>query len=890
MCPAPQIFIRVLLCLLVMAGTAAADMTVNQEFTLHPGWNSIFIDVQPLDKDPAHVFAALPQESTIWCRTERTSRVEYILDPAEEMWNQEGWHVYLKSESQSFLSNLHAILGDNLYLIYLEGNADVALTITGTPATKRLRWVPDSFNLVGFSLAPAGITFQDFFAAAAAHAGQVIYQLNSTGFWEVVADPSSQSLQPGVAYWVYSDGPSDFQGPLDVVLPSPDGIDFSAEVVRQKLIIRNLTERAKTVQVELLSPEISLTYQLYDETDQKYHWPKINSMGNITLEPLASKIIELFVRREEMNPTKAEGLLEISDNEGVLVHVPVWVDRYQSGNTPPITIGSLSQGLWVGTATLDKVSQANDVIADIFFDLQLVKKSIEEALFTSGEQWKFLAPAESPAGDWYAPDFDDSGWAEVSTLPVDESGITGTRYYRRKFTPPDPVYTKLSFHLEADDGVAVYLNGRLMYIDNLTLLHHQSLAQDNVVTVSKQRIDIPVTLLKDGENVIAVEVHQYTENSEDLYFNLELFGESEEILIPFKSDGWSLYDKGHAPADDQSSRSWHARDYSQDGDWTSVTAPAEPETAGKAIYLRNEKTLPTFSTSERYSLQVLYDDGVVVHLTDGTSSEPLILNMADDEPIDYHTQPLVARRSPEESVYAEIDITNYVANMSSTSLTLAAEVHQHPSEYDATGVGMSTPSPTAAPLDLRLLVHVDGGGNIRLLKEVYLMSDPDNGNKPILLTDPSKLHNYKGLAWRDGEQISRRLSTVGFEFLDDDSSNPGTKAMSSSGATLGCTLVVPKIHPTHPFLHRYHPDHDGLNERFEAFDDDDKFHELPEITRSINMAITSKTPDDSTPPGWGRTLFDGVYTETLSGVHKNDILLEGSFTLNRVSESPDLNP
>ncbi|MCI5223648.1 MAG: hypothetical protein D3924_13500, partial [Candidatus Electrothrix sp. AR4] len=161
----------------------------------------------------------------------------------------------------------------------------------------------------------------------------------------------------------------------------------------------------------------------------------------------------------------------------------------------------------------------------------------------------------------------------------------------------------------------------------------------------------------------------------------------------------------------------------------------------------------------------------------------------------------------------------------------------------------------------------------------------------VLHTDHGEIPKYKGTAWRDGVQVSRRLSTSGFDFADQEGQPPGSMLMEHEGNTLLGGVRLEKTHPTNPFLHRYHPDHDNLNDRYEEFAED-VAQEVPDISRAIQMDFTTAWggEPDAKPPGWGETFLEGVYSEIISGLHKNEISIKGDFTLRRVSEVDVLNP
>ena len=80
--------LRTLVAALLLAVTARAQ-TVTQTFALHPGWNSIWLEVEPPDRKPATVFAGLPV-TAVWTYIQEGA-VDFIADQAEAQFNQPGW-------------------------------------------------------------------------------------------------------------------------------------------------------------------------------------------------------------------------------------------------------------------------------------------------------------------------------------------------------------------------------------------------------------------------------------------------------------------------------------------------------------------------------------------------------------------------------------------------------------------------------------------------------------------------------------------------------------------------------------------------------------------------------------------------------------------------------
>ncbi|MFM7327503.1 MAG: CotH kinase family protein [Bacteroidota bacterium] len=176
-----------------------------------------------------------------------------------------------------------------------------------------------------------------------------------------------------------------------------------------------------------------------------------------------------------------------------------------------------------------------------------------------GSSWRYLDAASAPAGDWSAPGFDDGTWkegpAEFGYGEGDEQTVIGfgpdaqnkypTAYFRRRFTVGDttgmsPAPVSVLF----DDGVVVYLNGKEVFRNNMPdgpITY--GLFANNAIEPQWVSFQVPLKLVKPGENTLAVEVHQANGSSSDLSFNLEFSTEfaaqvsSNLPLIHILADG-----------------------------------------------------------------------------------------------------------------------------------------------------------------------------------------------------------------------------------------------------------------------------------------------------------------------------------------------------------------
>lgn len=165
-----------------------------------------------------------------------------------------------------------------------------------------------------------------------------------------------------------------------------------------------------------------------------------------------------------------------------------------------------------------------------------------------GATWKYLANGTDQGTAWREPEFDDSVWAqgpaelgygegdEATVVPSGTGGISHfvTTYFRTSFVVEKPArYSALSGKLVYDDGAIVYLNGTEVFRVNMPAgpATVNTLATDSIEYAPMAFTVDPRRRLRDGLNVVAVEIHQGDSGSSDVSFDLMLEG------IPARTDG-----------------------------------------------------------------------------------------------------------------------------------------------------------------------------------------------------------------------------------------------------------------------------------------------------------------------------------------------------------------
>lgn len=366
-----------LLCLLLFGlllhSYSSLAQWTTQNISLRPGWNAVYLEVQPEPRDIATVFAGVPMES-VWMWNRRFDSVQFLVEPEELLPGNPDWLNYIAAAPPlDGESALHSILGGRGYLIKLAANAPATTSwqVRGRPVVRAPDWLGDSLNFVGFTVSPTTPpTFNQFFQSSPAHQNTFRFRLDSQGRWQRISDPST-TMKAGEAFWIRCDGASDFAGPVQVRPALGTRIDFGRTVVEQKVVLRNRTTTARTVDIRqqasqpppqadgipALSGPVPLSYW-DDETRATFGWSDLPSVLTLSLAPGEEKTLRLAIRRQDMAPSVDptalyQSLIEVRDSGSCLCLIPVVASGLQSGSGT----SNLRAGLWVGNAVVDQVSQ-----------------------------------------------------------------------------------------------------------------------------------------------------------------------------------------------------------------------------------------------------------------------------------------------------------------------------------------------------------------------------------------------------------------------------------------------------------------------------------------------------------------------------------------------------
>lgn len=309
----------------------AAGPFRTQAIELEAGWNAVYLEIEPLESDPTALFADTPLE-IVAAYFRPVSSAEFIDSPNELISRRENWSVwYAPDREDTLLSNLYSILGHRSYLIYVE--EAFTLSITGIPSLGAAKWHPNAYNLVGFQIESSEQpTMENFFSGSDAQSDLKVYRMID-GRWALVSDPASTLVEPGAAYWAYSEGASQFTGPLEVSVArsTVSGLVFTEESSSSQIVIKNVSTYPQNLSFELSPGNAGLLPLNYvvtvinpgESALEKTSLPLPQTMELGTLEPGQAFALDVEVDQSEVTEPLLSALFTITSDAGVRRQIPI---------------------------------------------------------------------------------------------------------------------------------------------------------------------------------------------------------------------------------------------------------------------------------------------------------------------------------------------------------------------------------------------------------------------------------------------------------------------------------------------------------------------------------------------------------------------------------------
>lgn len=321
-------------------------------------------------------------------------------------------------------------------------------------------------------------------------------------------------------------------------------------------------------------------------------------------------------------------------------------------------------------------------------------------LILPNSSWKYLANGSNQGTGWRTSSFNDASWstgnAELGYGDGDETTVVSygpsstnkyiTTYFRKTFNVTDASeFTGLELSLIRDDGAVVYINGVEVYRNNMPsgTIFYNTLAPTYIAGANEDTYVIAniSNLLVDGNNLIAVEIHQNSPSSSDISFNLKLKGTTGTVdpNIISANASWKYLDNGSNQgtgwrATTFNDASWNTGNaelgYGDGGENTVVSYG--PSSTNKYIttYFRKTINVSDASAFSGLELSLIRDDGAVVYIN---GTEVYRTNLPAGT-ITYNTFASTYIDGANESAYVTTTLNNILVNGTNV---VAVEIHQN---------------------------------------------------------------------------------------------------------------------------------------------------------------------------------------------------------------------
>ena len=318
-------FLRIAWAALVTVACTGTNFAVEsavlrgQQIELVAGWNAIWLEVEPTDDRIAATFDASKIDVVARYFTPSTP-VRFLQNPAEKPWNDPGWAVwYAPSRAENFLTSLHAVQGGCAYLVH--ATTAHTLSISGKVEHRALRWNANSFNLTGLPVSGSpGMTFARFFSGASGRLGNQIYRLVE-GSWQKVGTLGSAEIRPGEAYWIFAEGKTNYQGPLELKFAGSTHLNLGGGTAAVNLLNRGTSPLSAKASIQGDMPLFRSVPDFENLRSTAEPFVGEVDLGSIS----AGKSIELAL---EYRPTMAPNapktaLLIVKTSDGSILRVPL---------------------------------------------------------------------------------------------------------------------------------------------------------------------------------------------------------------------------------------------------------------------------------------------------------------------------------------------------------------------------------------------------------------------------------------------------------------------------------------------------------------------------------------------------------------------------------------
>ncbi len=286
-------------------------------YTLHGGWNSIYLHGDATHATIDQLLAANPEVISVWRWNPNANPIQFGSSPLIPVAGSIDWNIWVRGQPAQ--TTLASLLGQTAYLVECSGvvTDNFSLTIPQKVQPPRSTWVRNGANLLGFptKLGGAYPTFAAYFATfpVAVAANTKIYKyvggpLNAANPVQVFS-PSFEPLDRTQAYWFDAAVVSDFYAPLEVSPSNLAGLSYGRTGSRIIVRVRNRTAAVVTLTVapvasasapvgqEAITAAVPLTRRTFDAGTASYVDTAVSGPFGVVLAPQSSVELSFGVDR-----------------------------------------------------------------------------------------------------------------------------------------------------------------------------------------------------------------------------------------------------------------------------------------------------------------------------------------------------------------------------------------------------------------------------------------------------------------------------------------------------------------------------------------------------------------------------------------------------------------
>ena len=357
----------------------------TQTINLKPGWNAVYLHVDPSHEVIEDLDGLNANITDIWLWKPKLKPDQFVQDPDIPTDGKSRWIRWNKDLGPS--SALQRLVGNASYLVkYGIKSEDGVWTpssngqwsIKGVPAPPNYSWSSTGLNFFGLADNPqTGRSFEQFFPDYILNnaeiftykGGELSDELGSRNPDKVFALRNTP-VNRGEAFWMrVGDSFNSYFGPFDLILQSTRGAHFGETGERYRILIRNRVEDAVAITMTLKDTETPpegqpsmksglkiLVKGESNPTDLSYGYKRLEDGPSIwTLSPSkvgtvgagSSQEIIIGIDRHNMEGEPGDlfgGILEFKDSLGLV--------KYE---IPISAIIPANSGLWVGDVLVGAV-------------------------------------------------------------------------------------------------------------------------------------------------------------------------------------------------------------------------------------------------------------------------------------------------------------------------------------------------------------------------------------------------------------------------------------------------------------------------------------------------------------------------------------------------------